>query len=170
MPMPWGHSRLVTDPCRQWGVFKHLSNLTIKRPLPQLSILKEKESINMYCSISLKTNDAAGNPHIICTGISINDAIEMQGYNKHEVLNEIYESCYKHKGSRVLADKHKNIIYQIGTILNISWLIEAADNPVDIICQRSTNCPRLDNCENFPKSRKKISWTNQIKDEILKVK
>jgi len=170
MPMPWGNSRLVTDPCRQWGVFKHLSNLTIKRPLPQLSILKEKDSINMYCSISLKTNDAAGNPHIICTGISINDAIEMQGYNKHEVLNEIYEGCYKHNGSRILAKKHKNIIFQIGTILNISWLIEAAENPVDIICQRSTNCARLDNCENFPKSRKKISWTNQIKEEILKVK
>jgi len=170
MPMPWGNSRLVTDPCRQWGVFKHLSNLTIKRPLPQLSILKEKDSINMYCSISLKTNDAAGNPHIICTGISINDAIEMQGHNKHDVLNEIYESCYKHNGSRILAEKHKNIIYQVGTILNISWLIEAAENPVDIICQRSTNCPRLDNCENFPKSRKKISWTNQIKEEILKVK
>jgi len=170
MPMPWGNSRLVTDPCRQWGVFKHLSNLTIKRPLPQLSILKEKDSINMYCSISLKTNDAAGNPHIICTGISINDAIEMQGHNKHEVLNEIYESCYKDSGSRILTEEHKNIIYQIGTILNISWLIEAADNPVDIICQRSTNCPRLDNCENFPKSRKKISWTNQIKEEILKVK
>ena len=64
----------------------------------------------------------------------------------------------------------KNIIYQIGTILNISWLIEAAENPVDIICQRSTNCPRLNNCENFPKSRKKISWTNQIKEEILKTK
>ena len=45
MPMPWGNSRLVTDPCRQWGVFKHLSNLTIKRPLPQLSILKEKDSV-----------------------------------------------------------------------------------------------------------------------------
>jgi hypothetical protein len=94
----------------------------------------------------------------------------MQGHNRQDLLNEIYEECHKHNGSRILANKHKNIIYQVGTILNISWLIEAAENPVDIICQRSTNCPRLDNCENFPKSRKKISWTNQIKEEILRTK
>ena len=136
----------------------------------QLSILKDRNSINMYCSISLKTNDAAGNPHIICVGVSLNDAIEMQGYNKNEILNGIYENAYLNKGSKNLLDKHKNIIYQIGTILNISWLIDATEQPVDIICQRSTNCPRTENCENYPKSRKKISWTNQIKDEILKNK
>ena len=43
-------------------------------------------------------------------------------------------------------------------------------NPVDLICQRSTNCSRIDNCENFPKSRKKISWTDQIKEDILNKK
>ena len=82
----------------------------------------------------------------------------------------IYNDCYNSKGSKIISNKHKNIIYQIGTILNISWLLDAAETPVDIICQRSTNCQRLNNCENFPKSRKKISWTNQIKDEILKNK
>ena len=121
----------------------------------------------MYCSISLKTNDAAGNQHIICVGISLNDAIEMQGHDKNKILDEIYKNCYNNNGSNILKNKHKEIIYQIGTILNISWLTEAANLPVDIICQRSTNCPRLNNCENFPKSRKKISWTNQIKKEIL---
>ncbi len=64
----------------------------------------------------------------------------------------------------------KNIFIQLGIILNISWLIEAVQNPVDLICQRSTNCSRIENCENFPKSRKKISWSDQIKDDILKKK
>ena len=92
----------------------------------------------------------------------------MQGYNPNEILDSIYSSCYKNNGSQLLSKKHKNIIYQIGTILNISWLINSIDSPVDIICQRSTNCARMQNCENYPKSRKKISWTNQIKKDILK--
>ena len=94
----------------------------------------------------------------------------MQGYNKEEILTSIYNDCSDNNGSKILSDKYKKIIYQIGTILNIAWLNDAAESPVDIICQRSTNCPRLENCENFPKSRKKISWTNQIKDDILKNK
>lgn len=170
IPMPWGNMRMVTDPCRQWGVFKHLSNLNIKKPVSQLSILKENTLLKLFCSISLKTNDAAGNPHIVCAGIDLNDAIQMQGYNVDEILNEIYSSCYKRDGSMLLSSKHQDIIYQVGNILNISWLIDAIKRPVDIICQRSTSCPRINNCENFPKSRKKISWTNQIKKDILKKK
>ena len=117
-----------------------------------------------------KTNDAAGNPHILCVGIDLNDALEMQGYVPDDVLNEIYESAYTNNGSYILSDKFKNIFIQLGIILNISWLIEAVQNPVDLICQRSTNCSRINNCENFPKSRRKISWTDQIKEDILKNK
>ena len=93
IPMPWGNLRMVTDPCRQWGVFKHLSNLNIKKPISQLSILKENLLLKLYCSISLKTNDASGNPHIICTGINLNHAIEMQGYNPSQLLDSIYSSA-----------------------------------------------------------------------------
>ena len=168
IPTPWGNFRMVTDPCRQWGAFKHLSNLNIKKPISQLSIIKENSKIKLYCSISLKTNDTAGNPHIICTGIDLNNAIKMQGYNHQEILNDIYSECYDNNGSIILSDKYKEIIIQIGIILNIKWLIESINNPVDIFCQRSTSCPKIKNCENFPKSRKKISWTNQIKEDILK--
>ena len=118
----------------------------------------------------LKTNDAAGNPHIICVGIDLNEAISLQGYDVETTLNEIYDSCYLNTGSVLLNKKHKDILLQVGIILNISWLIEAIELPVDVICQRSTNCSRSDNCENFPKSRKKISWTNQVKEEILNKK
>ena len=170
IPMPWGNFRMVTDPCRQWGVFKHLSNLIIKKPISQLSILKENSIIKLYSSISLKTNDAAGNPHIICAGIELNDAIEMQGHDKNKILMDIYDSCYKNNGSKLLDKKHKEILFQVGIIFNISWLIESIEKPVDIICQRSTDCHRINNCENFPKSRKKISWTNQIKKDILSKK
>ena len=55
----------------------------------------------------------------------------------------------------------------LSKISNISWINEALKNPVDIICQRSTNCPRNIPCDNMIKTRKKISWVSQIKDEIL---
>ena len=167
IPMPWGNMRLVTDPCRQWGVFKLLSNLQIKKPFPQLSLLKENNIIKLYCSLSLKTNDAAGNPHIICTGIELNEALDTQGYDTDKIINFIYENASK-KGGTILPDKKiRSILFKVGTVLNISWIIEALNYPIDIICQRSTNCPRDKKCENITKTRTKISWVSQIKEDIL---
>ena len=165
IPIPWGNSRLISNPCKQWGIFRHLDNLTVKKPISQLAILKENNNIQLYCSVSLKTNDAAGNPHIICTGINLNDILEMQEYNKNEILDEIYNNCFKAGGSKELQKKHKRIILQIGIILNISWVIQSIDNPVDIICHTNVDCPA---CENQAKKRKKVSWTNQVRKEILK--
>ena len=165
IPIPWGNSRLISNPCKQWGLFKHLDNLTIKKPISQLTILKDNDNIQLYCSISLKTNDAAGNPHVICTGINLNDALEMQDYNKNEILEEIYCNCLKAGGSKELKKKHQRIIYQLGIILNISWIAESINNPVNIICHTNTDCP---SCSKQNKITKKISWTNQIRKEILK--
>ena len=167
IPIPWGSSKIISNPCEQWIIFKHLNNLTVKRPLSQLSILNDNNNINLYCSVSLKTNDAAGNPHIICTGISLNDAIDMQDYDTKQILQEIYNYCYRAGGSKELQKKHKKIINQIGIILNISWILDAIENPVNIICHLNKDCPK---CEKLIKKRKKISWTNQIRKEILKRK
>ena len=58
----------------------------------------------------------------------------------------------------------------MGKVLNISWIIDALENPINITCQRSTNCPRNKTCDNILKTHKKISWVSQIKKEILNVK
>ena len=107
IPIPWGNARLISNPCKQWGIFKHLSDLMIKKPISQLAILKDNSTIHLYCSISLKTNDAAGNPHIICTGVSLNDALEMQEYDKNNILEEIYSMCYRNGGTVILPEKYK---------------------------------------------------------------
>ena len=93
IPMPWGNMRLVTDPCRQWGGFRLLSNLQIKKPIPQLSLLKENNITKLYCSLSLKTNDAAGNPHVICSGVELNKAID-SGLVEYDVVDS-YKSLIK---------------------------------------------------------------------------
>ena len=167
IPMPWGNMRLVTDPCRQWGIFRLLSNLQIKRPLTQLSLLKQNNILKLYCTLSLKTNDAAGNPHVIGIGIDMNRAINIQGYNAENLNKSIYSECLENGGYVIANKKTKNIISQVGKVLNISWIIESLENPINITCQRSTNCPRDISCDNIQKTRKNISWVSQIKKEIL---
>ena len=167
IPMPWGNMRLVSDPCRQWGVFKLLSNLHIKKPISQLSLLKENEILKLYCSVSLKTNDAAGNPHIICSGFDLNKILQRHGHNSDTINELIYNDCNKNNGSAIINQNISKELTQLSKISNISWINEALKNPVDIICQRSTNCQRNIPCDNTIKTRKKISWVSQIKDEIL---
>jgi len=149
----------------KWGIFKNLKSLNINKPISHLSILKEKHNIYLFCSISIKTKDAAGNPHIICTGISLNDALEMQDYNSNEILEEIYRHCLESNGLAKSTQKHKKIIHQIGIILNMSWILESLNQPIDII-HGSDEFLEINTIKTADK-KKKISWTNQIKDEIL---
>ena len=167
IPMPWGNMRLVSDPCRQWGVFKLLENLHIKKPISQLSLLKQNKILKLYCSISLKTNDAANNPHIICLGLDLNNILKIHGLNIKKINQSIYADCKDNNGTAMINKNISKQINQIAKITNIVWMKEALENPINIICQRSTNCPRNVPCDNIIKTRKKISWINQIKDEIL---
>ena len=163
IPIPSGNNKLTQNSWKTWSVFKHLDNLTNKKPSSQLSILKENSKINLFCSISLKTNDAAGNPHVICTGINLNDALEMQDYNSKQILEEIYDNCKQKGGTAYLIKKYHNMISQIGIILNISWIIRALDFPVNILTQAEIEQIN----KKTTAKRKKISWTNQIREEIL---
>ena len=121
----------------------------------------------LYCSISLKTNDAAGNPHIICSGIDLNKILKIHGYDIDKINKTIYEDCMKNNGASLINNKIYNQLKQTAKIINISWIEKALENPVDIICQRSTSCPRNISCDNTIKTRKKISWISQIKDDII---
>ena len=53
--------------------------------------------------------------------------------------------------------------YFSGIILNISWIVEALDSPVNIITQAEIEQIN----KKTTAKRKKISWTNQIREEIL---
>jgi len=87
----------------------------------------------------------------------------MQDYNSNEILNGIYSYCLKSNGLTMLKPEYKKIISQIGIILNISWIIKSLDRPIDIIDESRLTLKQQEN----KISRKKISWTSQIKKEIL---
>ena len=163
IPIPINTAQSTNEPYGKWGVFKNLKSLSINKPISNLSILKENNKMYLFCSVSIKTKDAAGNPHIICAGIRLNEALEMQDYNIDEILNNIYSHCLESNGLAKLNENHGKIISQIGIILNISWVIESLKQPIDIIFEND----KITKSNNKQKVGKKISWTNQIKKEIL---
>ena len=166
--IPWGNMRLVTDPCKHWSIFKVLDNTRIKRSYSQLSLLKEEDKKSLYASISIRTRDAAQNPHVISAGIDLGPAIESQGLDKSELLEEINENCLNAKGDILLDGEIRDHLLRVSRTLNISWAEDAINNSCSIICSRSTNCPRPTPCEKHPSSRKNFSWLNEIKKEIIK--
>ena len=166
--IPWGNMRLVTDPCKHWSIFKVLNNTKIKKPYSQLSLLKDEDRQSLYASVSIRTRDAAKNPHVISTGIDLGPAIESQGLDKDELFNEISSSCLGGNGDILLNETIRNQLLKVARTLNISWAEDAIDNTCSIICPRSTNCPRPNSCEKHPSSNKNFSWLNEIKSEIIK--
>tara|TARA_B100001250_G_C19812640_1_gene796519 strand:- start:2297 stop:3880 length:1584 start_codon:yes stop_codon:yes gene_type:complete len=167
--MPWGNMRLVTDPCKQWSIFKVLNNTRLKKPYSQLSILKEDNQKSLYASISMRTKDAAKNSHVISVGVDLGPAIESQGIDKNDLLDQIDYNCLTNSGDVLIDGLIKDQLIKTSRILNISWIESALENECSIICSRSTNCPRSISCEKHPTSSKKnFSWLNEIKHEIIK--
>ena len=168
--IPWGNMRLVTNPCKHWNIFKVLNNKAIKSSHSQISLLKKGNSNTLYASISIRTKDAAENPHVISTGVDLGPAIETQGFDKNELLEEIDEKCINEKGDVLLDGKIKESLLHVSKTLNISWVEDAINNSCTMICPRSTSCPRLIPCEKHLSSKKDFSWLNEIKKEIIEKK
>jgi len=166
--IPWGNMRLVTDPCKHWSIFKVLNDTRSKKPYSQLSLLKENDKKSLYVSISIRATDAAKNSHVISTGIDLGPAIESQGFNKNDLLNEINYECLNNNGDIILNEEIQDQLLRVGRTLNIEWVEDAIYNSCSIICPRSTNCPRPTSCEKHPSSKKNFSWLNEIKKEIIK--
>jgi len=166
--IPWGNMRLVTDPCKHWSIFKVLDDTRTKKPYSQLSLLKDDNQKSLYASVSMRTKDAAQNSHVISAGVDLGPAIESQGMNKNELLDNIEMMCLSANGDIILNDDIQDQLLRVALTLNISWIEDAIYNSCSIICPRSTNCPRPNACEKHPSSKKNFSWLNEIKKDIIK--
>jgi len=165
IPLPWGNMRMVTDPCNQWGVFKLLNESKFNKPLSQISIMKNSGINKIYSSLSIKTKDASGNPHVICVGIDLEPAFNANNLNFEDIMEELNDNSSK--GDFLLKGKLKNDFEKVAKVLNINWVKEAVEQEINIICPRSTNCPREKMCTGTKKMKKKVSWLNQIKKDII---
>jgi transcriptional regulator with XRE-family HTH domain len=145
IPLPWGNMRLVSDPCQHWAVFRMLNSRSNK-PSAQISVLRSGDDKRLYCCESIRSKDAAGNPHVLCAGVDLAPALQSQNIDPLETIDMIESSCNRGGGSAPIPPEARKQLDSIGRILNIGWIGEGAERDATIICQRSSNCPRDKHC------------------------
>ena len=165
IPLPWGNMRLVSDPCQHWAVFRMLNSRSTK-PSAQISVLRSGEDKRLYCCESIRSKDAAGNPHVLCAGVDLAPALRSQNIDPMDTIDMIETSCNQSGGSAPIPLDARKQLDSIGKILNIGWIGEGAEKDATIICQRSSNCPREKHClgKAPPKLKPQI---DQIRDALV---
>jgi len=165
IPLPWGNMKMISDPCQHWAVFRMLAT-TSKKPSSQISVLRSGEDKRLYCCQSIRSKDAAGNPHVLCAGVDLAPALRQQNIDAMETIDSIEASCNRNGGSGPIPDEATRQLESIGKILNIGWIAEGATKDATIICPRSSGCPREKHClgQATPKLRSQIE---AIRETVL---
>ncbi len=165
IPLPWGNMRLVSDPCQHWAVFRMLNTRSTK-PSSQISVLRSGDDKRLYCCQSIRSKDAAGNPHVLCAGVDLAPALAAQGIDPIKTIDMVESSCNRSGGSGEIPAEARKQLESIGKILNIGWIAEGAEKDATIICPRSSNCPRDRHClgEHVEKLKPQI---DEIRDAIV---
>jgi len=165
IPLPWGNMSMISDPCQHWAVFRML-NTRSDKPSAQISVLRSGDDKRLYCCESIRSKDAAGNPHVLCAGVDLAPALKAQNIEPMETIEAIEKSCNDNGGSGPIPDAARGQLESIGKILNIGWVAQGAEKDATIICPRSSGCPRDKHClgKAMPKLKPQI---DQIRESVL---
>ena len=123
--------------------------------------------MRLYACVSQRIKDAAKNSHVVSAGIDLMPALDNQGIDSRAICEFIRDNYFNRGDDKLIPQEARDSLNLVAKILNISWVADGLENPPQIICPRSTNCPKEKYCEDKPKSRKKVSWLNEIKEDIL---
>ena len=147
-------------------------------------ILKRPKGLNIFVKSNFKLSNKDIGLSVACDGVCLTlisyksnimefylsketiDRSKFKFLQIKDILNLELPLKYGTKISGHICQGHVDIV---GKVLNISWVVDGANKPVNIICPRSTSCPQLELCGKSPQ-KSKISWMNEIKDEIIKNK
>lgn len=145
IPLPWGNMTMISDPCQHWAVFRMLNTRSTK-PSSQISVLRAGDDKRLYCCQSLRSKDAAGNPHVLCAGVDLAPALAAQNVDPMDTIEAIEKSCNQDGGSGAIPVEARKQLESISKILNIGWIADGAQKDATIICPRSSSCPRDKHC------------------------
>lgn len=165
IPLPWGNMARVTDPCPHWAVFRMIHDHR-SRSGSQVSVLHDGNRVLLYCCHSLRTQDMAGNAHVLSVGVDLAPALQSNGADAEAVVYSIFDACLKHHGEARIPKSAGDALRVVAKVLNIAWIEDALDHSARIICPRSTRCPRSDHCTGGRSSRARE--VTDIREEILK--
>lgn len=165
IPLPWGNMTMVLDPCQHWAVFRML-NTSSDKPSSQISVLRSGDDKRLYCCQSIHSKDAAGNLHVLCSGVDLAPALSAQNIDAMKTIDMIETSCNRGGGAAPIPPEAAKQLSSISKILNIGWIADGAEKDATIICPRSSNCPRDKHClgKQMPRLRPQI---DQIRDSIV---
>jgi len=168
IPLPWGNMSLISDPCQHWAVFRML-NADSTKPSSQISVLRAGDDKRLYCCESIRSKDAAGNPHVLCAGVDLSPALRAQNIEPLETIEAIEKSCNDNGGSGPIPDEARGQLESISKILNIGWIADGTAKEATIICPRSSSCPRDKHClgKSSPKLKPQI---DQIRESLIEEK
>jgi transcriptional regulator with XRE-family HTH domain len=169
IPLPWGNMAQVTDPCPHWAVFRMLNEQRSPARGSQISVLRHGERSVLYCCHSRRTNDMAGNPHVLSVGVDLLPALRSHDAGADDIVASITEACQRHQGEASIPDAAVHAIRAAARVLNIAWIEDALYSPARIICPRSTHCPRADACDGASASRAR-EITDVRKEIVSKVR
>jgi transcriptional regulator with XRE-family HTH domain len=145
IPLPWGNMTQVTDPCPHWAVFRMLHDHR-SRTGSQISVLPDGERVRIYCCHSVRTQDMAGNAHVLSVGVDLAPAVQSNGGDAEAVTYGIFDACLKNHGAARISKSITETLQKAARVLNIAWIEDALELPARIICPRSTRCPRGEHC------------------------
>ena len=165
IPLPWGNMARATDPCPHWAVFRMLDEHRGPDRGSQISVLRDGDQWLLYCCHSRRTDDMAGNAHVLSVGIDLAPALRSHGVDAEDVVGGIAEACLHHHGTARIPEEAAGAIKAVSKVLNIAWLEDALSSPARIICPRSTHCPRSEPCDRAHASRaREIA---DVREEII---
>ena len=169
IPLPWGNMAQVTDPCPNWAVFRMLGAQSRPERGPdrgsQISVLRDGDQSLLYCCHSRRTDDMAGNPHVLSVGIDLLPALHSHRADAQEIVASITGECMNHRGEGAIPGPAAEAIRGAARVLNIAWVEDALANPARIICPRSTHCPRTPHCDGARASRARD--ITDVREEIV---
>ena len=165
IPLPWGNMAQVTDPCPNWAVFRMLNETRSPDRSSQISVLRDGDQSLLYCCHSRRTNDMAGNPHMLSVGIDLVPALSSHSVDAENIVASITDECLHHHGEARIPKAAVEAIKGAAKVLNIAWVEDALSNPARIICPRSTHCPRTEHCDGASASRARE--ITDVREEII---
>ena len=165
IPLPWGNMTMISDPCQHWAVFRMLHTRSTD-PSAQISVLRSGHDKRLYCCQSIRSKDAADNPHVLCVGIDLAPALGAQGIDPRETIDMIETSCNENGGSGPIPERAKRQLDSISKILNIGWVASGANKEATIICPRSSACPREMHCLGH-RTQKLKSKIDEIRESVV---
>jgi len=166
IPLPWGNMTMVLDPCQHWAVFKML-NTRSTQPSTQISVLRNGDEKMLYCCQSVRGRDAAGNPHVMCSGIDLAPALQAQGFNAADAIDAIEISCNRGGGIAPVPVEARRQLESVSKILNIGWVAEGAQQEASIICPRSSTCPRDKHCLGRAAKQRLLPEIDRIRERLI---